>query len=115
MINSGKGSFSLSPLPVEAQFSPVYAIIADDFDDDGKCDLLLGGNQYRAKPESGIYDASFGLFLKGSSNGRFESVPPIKSGIFIKGEIRDIEMIKIKGQRFLTVARNNDKLQLYKY
>ncbi len=32
MINTGDGSFNLTPLPAEAQFSPVYAITADDFD-----------------------------------------------------------------------------------
>ncbi len=115
MINTGNGTFSLTPLPVEAQFSPVYAIIADDFDKDGICDILIGGNQYRAKPESGINDASYGLFLKGTETGGWNSVSPGESGIYIKGEIRDFKNIVINGQRIIAVARNNDKLQLYKY
>ncbi|MGD0756194.1 MAG: VCBS repeat-containing protein, partial [Bacteroidales bacterium] len=74
MINMGNGTFRLTPLPVEAQFSPVYAICAEDFDHDGICDILIGGNQYRAKPETGIYDASYGLFLKGDTGGTWKSV-----------------------------------------
>jgi enediyne biosynthesis protein E4 len=115
MINSGKGSFQITPLPAEAQFSPVYSIYADDFDHDGICDLILGGNQYRAKPETGINDASYGLFLKGDKDGTWKSVSSLKSGIFTKGEIRSLKNININGKHFIAVARNNDNLQFYKY
>jgi hypothetical protein len=115
MINSGRGSFNLTPLPVEAQFTPVYAISAKDFDKDGIIDILLGGNQYRAKPETGIYDAGYGLFLKGKGDGKFKSVSPLVSGIFTKGEIRDIKIITANGKRVIAVARNNDKLEFYKF
>jgi hypothetical protein len=115
MMNTGQGALNLIPLPVEAQFSPVYAIIADDFDHDGICDIIIGGNQYRAKPETGINDASYGLFLKGKKDGTWESVSSMKSGIFTKGEIRGLKNINITGKRLIAVARNNDNLQFYKY
>jgi len=115
MINTGAGSFHLNALPLEAQFSPVYAIIADDFDHDGVCDIVIGGNQYRAKPETGINDASYGLFLKGNKDGTYISVPSLNSGIFTKGEIRSMKSINIKRNRYIVVARNNDNLQFYKY
>jgi hypothetical protein len=115
MINTGNGSFHLTPLPAEAQFSPVYAIYAEDFDHDGICDIILGGNQYRAKPETGIYDASYGLYLKGFAGGTWKSVQSLKSGFFTKGEIRDLKILNINGSRTIAVARNNDNLQFYKY
>jgi len=115
MMNTGQGSFHLIPLPVEAQFSPVYAIIADDFDHDGLCEIILGGNQHRAKPETGTNDASYGLFLKGNKDGTWTSVSSIKSGIFTKGEIRCLKNINMHGNRYIVVARNNDYLQFYKY
>ena len=96
MINTGQGSFRLSPLPAEAQFSPVYGISADDFDHDGICDIIIGGNQYRAKPETGIYDASYGLFLKGNPDGTWKSVSSLNSGIFTKGQIRDLKYPECK-------------------
>ena len=115
MINIGPGSFNLAPLPVEAQFSPVYAIAADDFDHDGICDIIIGGNQYRDKPETGIYDAGYGLFLKGNGGGTWQSVSPLNSGLFTKGEMRDLKVLNINGSRVIAVARNNDNLQFYKY
>jgi hypothetical protein len=114
MINDGKGSFNLIPLPAEAQFAPVYAIIADDFDRDGKYDIILGGNQYKAKPETGIYDASYGLFLRGNGDGTWKTEPG-NSGFFIRGEIRDITLAHINGTPVIAVALNNDKLHFYKY
>ena len=115
MINKDLTSFTLSPLPLEAQFSPVYAIAADDFNKDGICDIILGGNQYRAKPQTGIYGGSYGLFLKGDNEGKWHSVSPAVSGFFTKGEIRDLKLLNIKGNRIIAVARNNDSLQFYKY
>src|SRR5690606_29391541 len=75
LINDGKGTFSLKPLPLEAQLAPVYAIAAGDFDGDGLTDIVLGGNLYRVQPEVGRYDASRGLFLKGGGDGTFDPWP----------------------------------------
>jgi enediyne biosynthesis protein E4 len=115
MINNGKSAFTIIALPVEAQFSPVYSINADDFDHDGLCDLLLGGNQYRAKPEIGINAAGYGLLLKGKGDSSWMPVLPGASGISVRGEIRDLSAIKINGSRMIAVARNNDSLILYKF
>jgi enediyne biosynthesis protein E4 len=113
MINLGKGKFDIIPLTAEAQFSPVYAIFADDLDQDGISDILLGGNQYRSKPEFGIYDASFGLLLKGIGGGTWQPIKPGISGFFVKGEVRDLKILNIKGKQVIAVAKNNDNLQLY--
>lgn len=115
MINNPNQSFTLNTLPAEAQFSPVYGIIADDFDHDGIFDIVLGGNQYRCKPQTGIFDASYGLFLKGNEERKWQPFSPGMSGIFIKGEIRDLKILSVKGRKILTVARNNDNLQFFSY
>lgn len=115
LVNTGGVSFKILPLPVEVQFSPVYAIASDDFDHDGIFDIVVGGNQYRTKPQTGIYDASYGLFLKGEPGESWKSVSSSSSGFFLKGEIRDIKVLKINGDRIIAVARNNDNLQFYKY
>jgi enediyne biosynthesis protein E4 len=114
MINRGNGSFDLLDLPSEAQFSPVYAIHAADFDRDGNCDILLGGNQYRAKPETGIYAAGYGLLLMGTGTD-WLPVHSSRSGIRIRGEIRDFGKMHLNGQTVMVVARNNDILEFYKY
>jgi len=115
LINDGMGAFQLKPLPTESQLSPVYAIATGDFDHDGKADILMGGNLSRAKPESGIYNAGHGIFLKGKGNENWKAVPADSSGFFTRGEIRDLRVIKINGKSMISVARNNDNLHFYTF
>lgn len=114
LINEGNGKFELKPLPLRAQFSPVYAIYAGDMDGDGKVDLFLGGNMYSVKPQVGRYDAGYGVFLKGDGKGNFKYLTPEQSGLFVRGEVRDVKEIDgPNGRKFLLVARNNDKALLF--
>jgi hypothetical protein len=114
ILNEGQGKFRLKPLPVQAQLSPVYGIEISDFDGDGHQDILLGGNLYKAKPEVGRYDASYGALLKGDSKGNFEFVSAKDSGIKIEGEIRDIMSIQTPKGEIIMVARNNDTIVSFK-
>lgn len=112
-INDGKGNFNLTPLPLRAQFSPVYGILVSDLDGDDKKDILLGGNFFGVKPEIGRYDASYSCFLKGDGKGNFSFVPNRLTGMIVKGEIRDIiQLSPGKSPRILFV-KNNDRLQLF--
>jgi hypothetical protein len=108
LMNSGKGTFTLKPLPVEAQFSTVYGLQVSDYDGDGKQDILLGGNFYQSKPEVGIYDASYGLLLKGDGKGNFTAVNEKQSGILVKGQVRDITTIKAGKKDLMIFAMNNE-------
>ncbi|MDB5022743.1 MAG: repeat protein [Mucilaginibacter sp.] len=112
--NNGKGGFNMQPLPVRAQFSPVYSVLVTDINNDGIKDLFLGGNFYGLKPEIGRYDANYGLSLLGNSKHGFDYLPAVKSGLFILGEVRDISSINTKNGKLIIVARNNDALQLFK-
>jgi hypothetical protein len=107
-INSGKGGFVRKALPAAAQLSPMYGIATGDFDNDGKTDILLGGNFYESKPEAGIYDASYGVLLKGDGKGGFTTVPYDKSGLSVRGAVRDIKEIKLGKKNMIIIAMNND-------
>jgi len=113
-LSDGKGHYIKRPLPTEAQFSTVFGLDAGDYDHDGKTDLLIGGNFDQSKPETGIYDASYGLLLKGDGKGGFTPLSPEQSGFFVKGAIRDIQSIKTKHQPIFIVGINNDSIQLFK-
>ncbi|MGH2829577.1 MAG: VCBS repeat-containing protein [Actinomycetota bacterium] len=112
-LNNGDGTFVLQPLPIEAQFAPIYAVLADDFDGDGHTDLLVAGNFYGVTPVRGRYDASYGLLLHGDGAGRFESVDLEESNLVIEGQVRDMKLLRrAGGDRLIVVARNDDKLQI---
>ena len=89
LLNKGNMSFAAQALPVEAQFTNITAIKAHDFDRDGDVDILMGGNQYLASPEMGIYDASRGIFLENYGDTTFVNVPGL---LDVNGQIRDIEV-----------------------
>jgi hypothetical protein len=112
MINNEGIHMELKDLPLEAQFSPVYAIMIRDFNSDDMVDILTGGNFYRAKPEAGKYDASYGCLLIGDGKGNFDFLPNRISGLTIKGEIRDFEIIE--DEDILIVVKNNDFVDTYK-
>lgn len=110
-LNQGNGTFELRPLPAEAQFAPVYATLVDDFDADGRVDILLGGNFDGVTPLRGRYDASYGLLLRGDGTGRFAAVELEESGLEIEGQVRDMKWLRdATGGRAIVVARNNDAL-----
>jgi hypothetical protein len=107
--NNGDGSFTLVPLPREAQIAPVYGILAGDFDRDGKLDLLLAGNFEGVPPAIGSMTASYGLFLRGDGHGGFTPLRAASSGFFVPGAARDIQRLRTRSGDLYVVARNNDR------
>ncbi|MDP9203186.1 MAG: VCBS repeat-containing protein [Gemmatimonadota bacterium] len=111
--NNGNGTFTLEQMPAEAQFAPIYASLAGDFDGDGRTDLLVGGNFYGVTPVFGRYDASYGLMMRGSGDGRLSPVDMEESNLVIEGQVRDLKALRgPNGARLIAVARNNDKLEI---
>ena len=121
--NDGSGRFTLVPLPPEAQLAPVYGILADDVDGDGRTDLLLGGNFDGFKPEIGRAAASYGLVLRGDPSRcraqdtlcvPFTPVRAAESGFFVPGQVRDIRRVRARGGALYVVARNDDRALLFR-
>lgn len=113
-LNDGKGNFTLKPLPLMAQLSPVFAILAADLNDDNIKDLFLGGNFYGLKPQGGRFDASYGVTLMGGDSLKFEHYAPEVSGLFVKGEVREILPLKTAKGDCIAVAVNDGPLYLFK-
>jgi hypothetical protein len=113
-MNKGNGKFAIQPLPAEAQLSPVFSVLVDDFDRDGLNDILMAGNMFGLKPELGRYDASSGVFYKGLQNNKFSYIPPSSSGFFYRGEARDLISIKNRAfKNLIILARNNDSVMIF--
>lgn len=112
-INKGNGVFNMQPLPQQVQLAPVYAALSADLNKDGINDLFMAGNFYGLKPEAGRYDAGYGFTLLNSKNSNMLYMQPSQSGLFIKGEVRDIKTIHTARGNYIIVARNNDALQIF--
>ena len=114
MRNNGDGSFTLVPLPDEAQIAPVYGIAAQDVDGDGITDLLLAGNFDGFKPDIARTSESYGLVLRGAKGGTYSAMSHLASGFVVPGQSRAILRVRSRdGERFV-VARNNDRPLVFK-
>jgi hypothetical protein len=110
-FESGKeGRFHEKPLPVQAQFSPVYTITALDYDKDGNEDLLLCGNINHARLRFGKYDANYGTLLKGDGKGGFTYVNQQQSGFRLWGDVRSVLAINNE----LLFGINGGEIKVYK-
>jgi hypothetical protein len=113
--NLGKGSFKIHSLPVEAQTSPVFGIVTDDFNEDGYTDALLTGNSYSSNLYTGQYDAFTGLFLEGNGKNEFTPVTSSKSGFFVHGDGKSLSSLTMKnGDRLILAAQNSDSLKAFR-
>jgi hypothetical protein len=115
--NSGKGQFIIHRLPSEAQVSKTFAISIADVTNDGKPDILLGGNFYNVSTYQGRYDASYGLILQNDfskSSKTFKPLLPTSTNFLLTGEIRDIQPIRSGAETLYLVSRSKDKLMVFK-
>jgi len=113
--NKGDGKFEMHALPLEAQFAPVNAILCADMDGDGIKDILLAGNEYQTEVMTGRYDASYGCFLKGDGQKKFETVSPGLSGFKIDGDVKDMKMIiTANNEKLILVTVNNDYMKVFR-
>ena len=112
--NMGNFNFNIKKLPKEAQFTPIYSILATDINGDNLPDLITGGNNEETAPYFGTYDAGRGLVLLGKGGANFSPLSAEKSGLNISGQIRDIKKLNLQRTMHLIIGLNDDKALLYK-
>lgn len=106
--------FTEADLPVQAQFAPVTQIITNDFDHDGKPDLLLLGNKSDNRLKLGSMDANYGCLLKGDGKGGFIYIGQPASGLSVTGDVKSALEIQIDRLPYLLIGTNEGPLQFYK-
>ncbi len=112
--NTGNG-FKVHQLPMEVQFSSINQILVEDYDKDGNLDALVAGNLYNSEVETPRNDASYGVFLKGDGNGKFQAVPVTQSGFYTSGDVKDLQQITIGNSAYILSIKNNDFIQFIKH
>ena len=113
-INEGNGKFSVKAMPVMAQLSCINAILPLDVNGDGYIDIVSGGNQFGFLPQFEKPDCSFGDVMINDGKGNFTSTETRKTGLDLRGELRDITVIKSDRGMYLLFLQNNEIPQLFK-
>ncbi|MBK7233251.1 MAG: VCBS repeat-containing protein [Saprospiraceae bacterium] len=107
------GKFKKQYLPIQSQFSTTQSIIIEDFNKDGKKDILLAGNNFHSEVETTKADAGVGNLLIQKA-GSFSFTTVLESGLYLPYDVKDIQLINTpKGQRIL-VGSNNEVLRILK-
>ncbi len=113
--NRNGNGFEVKPLPVEAQFAPVFGIMTADFDGDGNTDILLSGNSYSTDVFTGRYDAFSGLVLMGDGNGNFKAIQYAETGFYLDKDGKSLVTLGgADGEKLVLAARNDGRAELFK-
>ncbi len=113
-INQGNGQFMIQKLPQMLQLSSVNALQLTDIDGDGYPDIVSGGNEFGFLPQFGRLDASFGNVLLNDGKGHFTALGANRTGLELRGQIRDIANIKGAKDRYLLFLQNDEYPVLYR-
>lgn len=106
--NEGNGRFTVIALPGMAQLSTVNAVLVKDVNNDGRKDIIIGGNLTSFQPQFARVDASYGLVLVNLGRGEWRPMDVGSSGLDIGGEVRAIREVNVGGKTNLIFFRNND-------
>lgn len=112
--NKSNGQFLFHPFPMPAQVAPINSIVCTDINGDKNVDLIIAGNEYQTQVSAGRFDASYGLVLMGNGKGIFNAISPLKSGLIIDGDVRDLKLLNAKNHAILLAAINDEKMKSYR-
>jgi hypothetical protein len=109
--------YTLEELPFEAQTFQVNTIFLEDFNHDGRKDILLAGNDFSAEPiNTGYVEGSKSCLLLGQENHSFKYMSNQKSGVWLNGFTKNLVVLKNKeNSHSLITVLNNSKAKLYKF
>ena len=105
------GALTPEVLPREVQYSTVNAALIQDFNKDGIKDLILGGNDFKYKPQFGRQDASFGWLCHGK-NDTENSIFADCQELGINGQIRSIKRLNATQ---IIIGINDEEIRIYEH
>jgi len=109
-LKNENGNFTFVPFQTKLQVSPITAFLKYDFDNDGKSEVLAGGNYFGVTPFHGRFDSFSGALIKNEKN----IILGYKLGLdFAQKSVRNLNIISLKNKSYLLVTINNDTTQVY--
>jgi hypothetical protein len=114
--NLGNGKFRSTPLPLIAQFAPVFGLLPGDFNNDGFTDVLVAGNSYATEASTGRYDGMKGLLLAGDGKGNFKEDKKYCTGFKADNDVKALPEIFLKdGSDVVLVGNNDSEMEAYRF
>ncbi|HEY8934805.1 MAG TPA: VCBS repeat-containing protein [Cyclobacteriaceae bacterium] len=89
-FENNNGVLTIKELPLEFQYAPIFALTVMDVNNDGKDDIISGGNLEKLRARIGRATANVGFVFLGDGKGKFQFTRPDKSGISLSSDIRKI-------------------------
>ncbi len=107
------GKWSWTELPTGVQISPINSTLVTDINQDGKQDIIVAGNLYAMEVETTRLDAGKGAVLLQGKDRSFTVVNSQESGLYARGDAKDMESLMVNGKQTLAIAMNNAPLQFF--
>lgn len=112
--NKGGNKVETQELPKEAQQFAIKSILITDIYKDGKKDLLLAGNDFEAEPiNSGYTEGSKSCLLLNKGQRNFQYISNNQSGIWLKGSVSNMLLLKTKNSSQILAAINNENMKVF--
>lgn len=109
LLENSNGKFTLRELPMEAQWYPVYSIVAAKTKEK-ETQIITTGNQSFSRIKFGAYGAGQGDVFVIDRKLHFERIEPELSGLRIKGDVRNA----LATNQSIIFGINNKKPVIYK-
>ena len=114
--NLGSGKFAIHPLPIEAQYAPVFGILPQDVDNDNLLDILLVGNDFGMEVQQGMADGMVGLVLKNEGNSKMRALSLNDTHFYVPGNAKALVNVNLNnGNELFIASQNNDSLRVLEY
>ncbi len=110
LVNDGSQSFSFQPFPSEGQISNINDFLPVEINNQKT--IVAATNFYGAEVETPRADAARGFLIALEENKMIVKNPQ-KTGMYLNGQISNIEELKINGKSHLLAIPNNGELLLY--
>jgi hypothetical protein len=105
--------FLIHDLPKEAQFSPVFGSMTEDFNHDNRLDVMIIGNSMADESIAGYYDASYGNVMINRGDFKWEMLNPSSTHMIADGDKKALGRIAVDGKPVYLLTENDGFLQAY--
>ncbi len=110
--NTQNNTFTLTALPILAQFSTLTDAWIGDVNNDQNLDIVAVGNTFAPDYLTGRNDASCGLLMLGNGRGVFRALTPNQSGIHLRGDMKSLVKFNLAKQPVWLIGTNSMPLQV---